>query len=311
MRAVVIERYGGIEELIMKDVPIPEIKNDQVLIEMRATSINPYDWKVRNGSLKDMVPFRFPIILGWDAAGVVVEKGPAVKGFDLGDKVFARPRTSNKGTYAEYVVTEERMLARTPGNLSFEEAASIPLVTLTAWQSLIDLGDLRQGQKVLIHAGAGGVGRMAIQIARRVGAYVATTGSGVNMAALIELGANTFIDYRRQAFEEVLSDYDLVLDTLGGQIRDESYRVLKKGGKLISIVGLPEQAKAAERGVHAIFHLLKPNGEQLGMLAKMLESGELLCFVGYVFPFSEAGLREAHALSESRHASGKIVIKIR
>lgn len=311
MKAVVIDRYGGIEELVMREVPVPEVKEDQVLIEMRATSVNPYDWKIRNGSLRDMVPFRFPIILGWDAAGIIIGKGSKAGRFEIGDRVFARPRTSNKGCYAEYVATEEKMLAHIPANLAFEEAASIPLATLTAWQCLMDLGSLRRGQKILIHAGAGGVGRMAIQIAKQVGAYVATTGSGKNRAPLMDLGADLFFDYENQDFSEQLENYDLVLDAMGGDIQDKSYRVLKKGGKLVSIVNLPDQGRASRYEVQACFHLLKPNGEQLGTLAKLFEEGKLKPSVGHLFPFSEAGLQEAHALSETHHAKGKIVIRIR
>jgi NADPH:quinone reductase-like Zn-dependent oxidoreductase len=311
MNAVIIERYGGIEELRMRDVPVPEIKEDQVLIEMHATSINPYDWKIRSGSLKDMVPLRFPIILGWDAAGVIVQKGGKVERFDVGDRVFARPRTSNRGCYAQYVATEEKMLAAMPKNLGFEKSASIPLVALTAWQCLVDLGKLQAGERVLIHAGGGGVGRMAIQIAKLIGAHVATTGSGKNRQAMMDLGADLFIDYGQQDFDALLNEYDLVLDAVGGDIQDRSYRVLKKGGKLISIVNLPDPKRASEFGVNACFHLLKPNGDQLGDLAKLLEEGTLKPFVGQVFPFSESGIQEAHALSETHHAEGKIVIRIR
>jgi len=311
MKAIVIERYGGIEELIMKDVPLPEIKADQVLIEMHATSVNPYDWKIRSGSLKDMVPFRFPIILGWDAAGVIIKRGDGVGRFEIGDRVFARPRTSNKGCYAEYVATEEKMLARIPDNLGFEEAASIPLAALTAWQCLVDLGQLQRGERVLIHAGAGGVGSIAIQLAKHLGAFVATTGSGKNTTLLTGLGADLVLDYGKQDFENELGEYDFVLDTLGGEFQEKSYRILKKGGRLVSIVNLPDQSVAGNYGVDACFHLLKPNGEQLQTLAKLFGDGKLKPLVGQVFPFSESGLREAHALSESHHAKGKLVIQIR
>jgi len=311
MKAIVIERYGGIEELSMKEMPLPELKPDQVLIETYATSVNPYDWKIRSGSLKDMVPFRFPIILGWDAAGVIVKKGTGVGRFETGDRVFARPRTSNKGCYAEYVATEEKMLARIPENLSFEEAASIPLAGLTAWQCLVDLGKVQTGDKVLIHAGTGGVGSIAIQLAKNLGAFVATTGSGRNATLLKELGADLVIDYGTRDYEKELNGYDFVLDTLGGDHQEKSYRILRKGGKLVSIVNLPDQAVAGKYGVDACFHLLKPNGEQLEILAKMFGDGKLKPMVGQVFPFTEAGLREAHALSESRHVKGKLVIQIR
>jgi len=311
MKAVVINNYGGKEELKLMELDKLDIKEDQVLIEMHATSINPIDWKVREGYLKEMIPFKFPIILGWDAAGVIVEKGDKVENFNIGDRVFARPQTSANGTYAEYVATEENLLAKIPNNISFEEAASIPLATLTAWQCLVDIGNLKQGEKVLIHAGAGGVGSMAIQIAKSLGAFVATTGSGKNEGFLKNLGADLVINYEKQAFEEELKGYDLVVDTMGGDIQNNSYKILKKGGKLVSIVSKPDEKIANEYGVKAIFHWLIPNGEQLKKIAKLMEEGKLKPTALNVFEFSEKGLQDAHALSESHHAKGKIVIKIK
>jgi NADPH:quinone reductase-like Zn-dependent oxidoreductase len=311
MKAVAIEQYGGKEELKLIELDKPEIKENQVLIEMHATSINPIDWKIRQGYLKDMIPFKFPIILGWDAAGVIVKKGNKVYNFNIGDRVFARPETSANGTYAEYIVTEENLIARIPNNISCEEAASIPLATLTAWQCLVDLGNLKQGEKVLIHAGAGGVGSMAIQIAKELGAFVATTGRGKNIEFLKNLGADLVINYEEYAFEEELKDYNLVVDTMGGDIQNKSYRVLKKAGKLVSIVSQPDEKIANEYGVQANFHMLVPNGEQLREIAKLMEDGKLKPIVGHVFEFSEKGLQDAHALSETHHAKGKIVIKIK
>jgi len=310
MKAIVINQYGGKEELTELEVKKPEIKENQVLIQMYATSINPIDWKIRQGYLKDMIPFKFPITLGWDAAGVIVEKGDKVHSYNLGDKVFARPQTTAQGTYAEYIATEESMLAKIPDNISFEEAASIPLATLTAFQCLVDLGQLKQGQKVLIHAGAGGVGTMAIQIAKSLGAFVATTGSGKNIEFLKNLGADEVINYEKQAFEMELKDYDLVIDTMGGKIQDKSFRVLKKGGKLVTIVNQPDQKLAENFGVTAIFHMLIPNGEQLRHISKLLEEKTIRPIVGQVFEFSERGLRATHELSETHHAKGKIVINI-
>jgi len=311
MKAVVIKQYGGKEELKLEELNKPEIKADQVLIEMYATSINPIDWKIRQGYLKDMIPFQFPITLGWDAAGIIVEKGDRVENFNIGDRVFARPETSANGTYAEYIATEESLLAKIPDNISFEEAASIPLATLTAWQILVDLGNLKQGEKVLIHAGAGGVGSMAIQIAKNLGAFVATTGSGKNEDFLKGLGADLVINYEKQDFEKELKDYDLVVDTMGGDIQNKSYLILKKGGKLVTIVNQPDEKIAKEYGVKAMFHMLVPNGEQLRKIAKLMEEKKLKPIVGKVFEFSEKGLQDAHALSETHHAKGKIVIKIK
>ena len=311
MKAVVIKQYGGKEELKLMELNKPEIKVDQVLIEMHATSINPIDWKIREGYLKEMISFQFPVILGWDAAGVIVKKGDKVENFNIGDRVFARPQTTANGTYAEYIATEESLLAKIPDNISFEEAASIPLATLTAWQCLVDLGNLKHGEKVLIHAGAGGVGSMAIQIAKNLGAFVATTGSGKNEEFLKDLGADLVINYEKQAFEKELKDYDLVFDTMGGDIQNKSYMILKKAGKLVSIVSQPDERIANEYSVQASFHMLIPNGSQLRKVAKLMEEGKLKPIVGHVFEFSEKGLQDAHELSESHHAKGKIVIKIK
>jgi len=311
MKAVVIEQYGGKEQLKELEVKKPSINENQVLIEMYATSVNPIDWKLRQGYLKDMMPFQFPIILGWDAAGVIVQKGDKVEGFKLGDRVFARPQTTANGTYAEYIATEENLLAKIPDNISFEEAASIPLATLTAWQCLVDLGQLKSGDKVLIHAGSGGVGSMAIQIAKSLGAFVATTGSGKNEEFLLSLGADKVINYEKQSFEKELKDYDLVVDTMGGEIQNKSYSILKKGGKLVTIVNQPDPKLAEIFGVTASFHMLVPNGEQLRQIAKLMESEAIKPIIGHIFEFSANGLQEAHGLSETHHAKSKIVIKIK
>lgn len=310
MKAIVIDEYGGIEVLKEREVPRPEIKENQVLIEMHATSVNPIDWKIRKGYRKDRLPLQFPVILGGDAAGVIVEKGLKVSSFAVGDRVFARPRTSSQGTYAEYVATEEDLLAKIPDSIGFNEAASVPLATLTAWQCLIDIGKIQQGDKVLIHAGAGGVGTMAIQIAKIFGAYVATTGSGKNEEFLKELGADLVIDYEKQDFEKVLKDYDFVLDAMGGDVQMKSFSMMKKGGTLVSIISTPDAKEAQAYGVTAVYHLLSAKGEQLKTVAKLMEEKKLKPFVGQVFSFSELGLKAAHALSESHHAKGKIVIQI-
>lgn len=308
MKAIVIEQYGDKEQLKEKEVPAPKINENQVLVEMKATSINPIDWKLREGYLKEMMPFEFPIILGWDAAGIIKEVGKNVKNFQVGDAIFSRPATTRFGTYAEYVGIDEELLAKIPENISFEEAASIPLAGLTAWQALFDVAHLEKGEKVLIHAGSGGVGSLAIQLAKEKGAYVATTASEKNHAFLKELGADEVIDYKTTNFEEVLHDYDVVFDTMGGEIQTKSYQVLKKGGRLVTIVNAPDEEKANEYGVTASNVWLQPNGKQLEQLGALLQNGKLKAIVGHVFPFSEQGLKEAHALSESHHAKGKIVI---
>jgi NADPH:quinone reductase-like Zn-dependent oxidoreductase len=311
MKAIVIDNYGEISELKEREMPQPIPKDNQVLIEMHATSINPIDWKVRRGYLKEMMAFEFPIILGWDAAGIVEDVGSEVTAFKVGDRVFSRPNTTARGTYAEFIVAEEDLVANIPNNIGFEEAAAMPLAGLTAWQCLVDFSEIKSGDKVLIHAGSGGVGSLAIQIAKSLGAYVASTASGRNEELLTSLGVDKFIDYQNTAFETVLSDYDIVFDTMGGAIQEKSFNVLKKGGKLVSIISPPNEEKAKEKNIKAGLVWLQPNGKQLQQLADLMEKGILKSIVGHVYHFSDKGLQEAHELSETHHAKGKIVVKIK
>ncbi|WP_075038370.1 NADP-dependent oxidoreductase [Halobacillus dabanensis] len=311
MKAIVIEQYGNKDQLIEKEMKYPVPKENQVIVEMHATSINPIDWKLREGYLKEMLDFDFPIILGWDAAGVVTEVGAAVTNFSEGDRVFARPETTRFGTYAEYTAIDEHLLAHLPENISFEEAAAVPLAGLTARQCLVDFADIKAGDRVLIHAGSGGVGHYAIQIAKQKGAYVATTASGKNKEWVENLGVDRFINYKEEDFSEVISDFDIVLDTIGGDVQEKSFKVLREGGRLPSIVQPPDEKLAEEHEVKAGFEWLEPSGEKLSSLAKMMEEGELTSVIGHQFDFTEKGLKEAHDLSETHHAKGKIVIKIK
>jgi NADPH:quinone reductase-like Zn-dependent oxidoreductase len=310
MKAIVIDQYGGKEELKEQDIPKPTPKENQVVVKLHATSINPIDWKLREGYLKTMLPFEFPIILGWDAAGEIEEIGANVNNFKVGDRVFARPDTTNRGTYAEYTAIDAHLLANIPDNISFEEAACVPLAGLTAWQCLFEFGEVKEGDKVLIHAGAGGVGTFAIQLAKHAGAYVATTAGTSNVEFLKSLGADEVIDYKTEAFEEILKDYDFVLDSLGGEIQENSLSVLKSGGKLASIVSEPDQQKAESKNIKSGLVWLIPNGDQLAKMAELLDQGKLKVIVGHKFPLTEDGIKEAHALSETHHAKGKIVIEI-
>lgn len=310
MKAIIIEQYGGKDQLIGQEVPKPSASENQVIVKLFATSINPIDWKLREGYLRAMLPFEFPIILGWDAAGVIDEVGVNVRNYKIGDRVFARPETTNQGTYAEYTAIDSHLLAKIPENISFEEAACVPLAALTAWQCLYDFGNVKQGDKVLIHAGAGGVGTFAIQLAKNSGAYVATTAGTNNVEFLRSLGADEVIDYKKQDFESILHDFDFVLDSLGGENQEKSFTILKEGGKLASLVSEPNKEKAAAKNIESGLVWLIPNGEQLGKIAELLEHKKLKAIIGHRFPFSEEGLKEAHALSESHHAKGKIVIEI-
>lgn len=311
MKAVAIKQYGGKVQLKEIDIPKPTPKEKQVIVKLHATSINPIDWKLREGYLKAMMPFEFPIILGWDVAGIVEEVGGHVQDFKVGDRVFARPETTNRGTYAEYTIVDTHLLAKIPDNISFEEAACVPLAGLTAWQCLFDFGNIQKGDKVLIHAGAGGVGTFAIQLAKNVGAYVAATAGTHNVEFLKSLGADEVIDYKKQDFEKVLTEFDFVLDSLGGENQEKSFTVLKEGGKLASIVSEPNQEKAKQKIIKSGNVWLIPNGQQLEKIANLLEQNKLRVIIGHKFPFSEEGIKEAHALSESHHAKGKIVIQIK
>ena len=310
MKAIVIEQYGEAEELIEKNLPKPVIEDNQVLIEMHATSINPIDWKIRAGYMKEGMAFDFPLILGWDAAGVVSEIGKDVTSFKVGDEVFARPAMPN-GTYAEYVAVEEELVALKPKSISFEEAASVPLAGLTAWQCLVDYGQIKQGDKVLIHAGSGGVGSFGIQIAKSFGAHVLSTASGKNEAFLKELGVDEFINYETTDFIDVVKDVDLVVDTMGGDILEESLEVIKEGGRLVSTAGQPDAKKAEAKKITADSMWLNPNGKQLTELGDLMEEGKVKAHVGHTYPLTQAGLREAHELSETHHAKGKIVINVK
>jgi NADPH:quinone reductase and related Zn-dependent oxidoreductases len=309
MKAVVINQYGGRENLHEQQVPDPVPAEHQVIVRLAATSINPIDWKLREGYLKQKFDWPFPIILGWDVAGVITETGEQVKGWKTGDRVFARPATTPQGSYAALAPVDDHLLVRIPDNLSFAEAASVPLAGLTAWQALFDNAHLQKGEKVLIHAGAGGVGSLAVQFARNKGAFVITTASKENAAFLKSLGADQVIDYHTTLFTDVLSDIDVVFDTLGGTIQQDSFKVLKPGtGRLVSIVQAPDPDLAFRYHVKAEAIWLRENGRQLKEIAALLEEGKVRAVVGSRFPFSEQGVRDAHKLSETHHARGKIVI---
>ncbi|QOS80514.1 NADP-dependent oxidoreductase [Paenibacillus sp. JNUCC31] len=307
MKAIVIEKFGGAEQLKEKEMPKPACGVNQVLIRIHATSVNPVDFKVRQGHMKEAVD-SFPLILGGDVAGTVTEAGSNVTRFRAGDRVFARPR--HFGAYAEYVAVDADIIARIPENLSFEEAAAIPLAAMTAWQALVDHGRLAKGQKVLIHAGAGGVGTYAIQIAKYLGAEVASTASESNEELLRSLGVDHFINYKKEDFSEILSGYDVVLDTMGGDIQRDSFKVLKAGGHLVSLVEQPDEALAKEAGVTANVFMMEPKGDQLDQLAELAAEGKLRPIIDEIYPLSEQGLREAHEKSETHHTRGKLVIRV-
>ncbi len=306
-RAVIIEEYGHADQLKESTVTLPQLGEHQVVVKVAATSVNPIDWKLREGYLAQMMPWDFPIILGWDVAGEIVEIGSAVTDWKVGQKVFARPETTRFGTYADYTIVDDHLLAVKPKNISFEDAAAVPLAGLTAYQALFTHGQLKAGEKVLIHAGAGGVGIYAIQLAKNAGATVITTASEKNHALLKELGADQVIDYHTTDFSEVLTDIDVVFDTMGGDTQADSFKVLKSDGRLISIVGDPDEALAKKVAV-AKSIWLQPDGKQLQEIADLMEAGKVKSVVGHTYPLTAEGVKEAHELSATHHAKGKIVL---
>lgn len=310
MKAIAIHNYGTEEEFVLIDLPEPVPLDHQVVVELYATSINPIDWKLREGYLKDRLPFEFPIILGWDAAGVIHKVGSKVSEWQPGDRVFARPATTARGTYAEFTTVDEALLARVPGDVSFTEAAATPLAGLTAWQCLFDFAKLQAGEKVLVHAGAGGVGSFAIQLAKYAGATVFATGGPESLPIMKTLGADQVFNYKNP--EETLpSDFDVIIDTVGGKTQEQSFDLLKAGGRLVSIVQPPSEERAMEKNVKAGFVWLEPRGDELQEMAKLMDENKVKPLIDKVLPFTVDGLKEAHRLSQSGHAKGKIVIEMK
>jgi len=333
MKAFVLERYGKNHVLRSAEMPTPELRDDEVLVEVHAAGVNQLDSKIRDGEFKLILPYRLPLILGHDAAGVVIKAGPRVRQFKPGDEVYARADDFRIGTFAEFVPVKEASLALKPKGLAMEEAASIPLVGLTAWQALIENGSLKKGQKVFIQAGSGGVGTFAIQLAKHLSATVATTTSTANVALVKSLGADVVIDYKTQDFEEVLRDYDVVLNSQDGKTLEKSLRVLNGGGKLISISGPPDpefgqdiaapgfvrlvmrllssgvRRRARSRGISYSFLFMKANGSQLREITRLIEAGAIRPVIDRVFPFEATN--EALAYVEAGRAKGKVVVKIK
>lgn len=309
MRAFVINEYKG--PLQESEVAEPTVGERDVLVRVQAAGLNVLDEKIRAGEFKQILPYKLPLIPGNDVAGTVIRVGSKVRAFKPGDEVYARPDQGRIGTFAERIAVDEADLALKPASISMEEAGSLPLVALTAWQALVERGNVQPGQKVLIHAGAGGVGSIAIQLAKHLGATVATTASAGNLEFLRELGADTAIDYRSQDFEQLLSGYDLVLDSLGGENLKKSLRVLRPGGKAIGIVGPPDPAFAREAGLNPVLRLaitalsagirrqarklgvkyeflfMRASGDQLRQITALIDDGALRPIVGRVFPFDQ------------------------
>lgn len=332
MKAMVIDGYGKVP-LRLVEIPLPEIGENEVLAEIHAASINPLDSKIRDGKIKLITKYKMPLILGNDFSGVVAKVGAKITRFKVGDEIYGRPRKSSIGTFAEYISIHENDIALKPKNLSFEEAASIPLVGLTSYQVLHDLLQLQKGEKVLIQAGAGGVGTFAIQLAKLMGATVATTTSEAGVELVESLGADEIINYKTEKFEDILENYDAVFDTLGGEILERSFKVIKNGGQIVSLSGLPNARFAKESGLGLLktilfsvasyklttlekkhnarytFLFMKSSGDQLNIITKFIESGKIKPVIDKVFSFND--VEKAMEYSESGRAKGKIILKIR
>ena len=331
MKAFVVEKYGN-DGLRAAVVPRPKVGDRDVLVEVSAASINPLDKMVRNGEFKQLLRYKKPFVLGHDVAGVVAEVGRAVRGFKVGDEVFARPRDLRIGTYAEYIAIDQDDVALKPASLTLPEAAAVPLVALAAWQTLVDLAHVKRGQRVLVHAGAGGLGSTVVQLAKHLGAYVATTAHTKDIDRVRGLGADQVVDYTTTDFAEALSGYDVVLDSLGGSNLEKSLTVLAPGGLAISVVGPPDPAfarqlgrpilrpvmalmsakvrrRARRLGVRYAFFFMQANGAQLRNLATLYDNRELRPVLDKrSFRFDQT--LEALAYVEQGKASGKVVITL-
>lgn len=307
MRAVTISNYGGQDQLKLVEIDVPAISPTDVLVKVHAASVNPVDWKIREGYLAEMLPHTLPLTLGWDFSGEVVAVGETVTDWAVGDLVYSRPEIVRNGSYADYIAVAANEIATKPQSLNHQFAAAVPLVTLTAWQALYDLAQVKEGDKVLIHAGAGGVGIAAIQLAKLKGAYVYTTASERNVELLKDLGADEVINYKTEDFS-TLKDIDVVFDTMGGDVLDNSWGTLKKGGYLVSIVQPPEEEKAKALGVNAEFCFVQPNAAQLGEIGALIDDGKIKVLIDSVYRLDEVA--QAHQKSEAGHAQGKIVIQV-
>ncbi|HLI84806.1 MAG TPA: NADP-dependent oxidoreductase [Bryobacteraceae bacterium] len=308
MKAVRMHAYGKPEVLQYEDAPRPEPGAGDVLVKIHAAGVNPVDWKIRAGMTRGFIELPLPAILGWDFSGVVEQLGPGVTGWKPGDEVYARPDLRRPGAYAEYIAVRASEIQHKPKKLDHVQSAAIPLAALTAWQAIFDAGQLQAGQKILIHAAAGGVGTFAVQLAKWKGAYVIGTASARNHPLLRDLGADELIDYNTTRFEDTAKGVDVVLDAMAGETRERSWQVLKKGGILVSILGQPSEEKARQYGVRAAGIFVQPNQPQLREIANLADSGKLRPIIEAVLPLAEAA--RAHEMNQTQHTVGKIVLRV-
>lgn len=309
MKAVQIHQYGDPAVLKLEEIPCPEPTEGELLVRVHAASVNPVDWKTRagRGLAGRYESDHFPLILGWDISGVVEEVGPGVSGYAVGDAVFGMPRFPGiAAAYAEYTTAPAAELVHKPDSITHVQAAALPLVSLTAWQALFDAAALEDGQKILIHAAAGGVGHVAVQLAKWKKAFVIGTASERNAGYLAEIGVDHFIDYQAQRFEDVVANVDIVLDTMSGETRERSWGVLKMGGTLVSILGAPDPETAKRYGVRAANVLVYPDGNQMAQIAELAGSQNLKPHIDAVYPLSEVA--QAHEHVQTGHTRGKVVL---
>lgn len=304
MKAIVVSAYGGVEVLQYQEVPIPAIQSHEILIQVHCAGVSPLDLKMRDGWFKEP---NLPIILGWELSGIVSAVGKNITRFKPGEAVFAHPSVYRQGGgYAEYAVVQENEIAHKPAAISHAQAAAASMNTLTAWQALFDTAKLEPGQKILIHAAAGGVGHLAVQLAKWKGAEVIGTASAKNKAFLIDLGVDKVIDYNTQDFETIIKDVDVVLDTIGGETLMKSFAITKKNGIVVSIIDFERIKQALTFGVRGENVIVSPNAQQLEKIATLLEAGTIKPYIEAVFPLQEA--KKAHELLQSGHVRGKIVL---
>jgi NADPH:quinone reductase-like Zn-dependent oxidoreductase len=308
MKAVRIHEYGPAETLKVEEIARPVPGPGDALVRVHAVALNSIDWKIRAGHLQSWLKYQFPFTPGWDFSGVIESVGNDVKLWKPGEEVYGLLDISGNGAGAEFVLVPSDRLAAKPKSVDHVHAAAVPLAGLTAWQALFDTAQLLAGQSVLIHAGAGGVGTFAVQLAKWKGAHVYATASGANQDFLRSLGVDQPIDYTTTRFEDVVKGVDVVVDSMAGETRERSWQVLKRGGFLVSLLGQGSLEQASAHGVRATIILVKSNLDELEQMADLIDAGKLKPVVGAEFPLEQAV--EAHRLGETNHARGKIVLKV-
>ena len=308
MKAISMHSFGGPGVLEYEDVPRPTPSSGQVLVRLHAASVNPLERHIREGVMQEKMPVKLPFTPGSDLAGVIESVGAGVTAFSAGQEVYGWTPPTTGGTYAEYLATSTDVLIAKPQALDFSSAASVPVVSLTAWQALFVSAGLVKGQSVLIHGGAGGVGMFAVQLAKWKGAHVTATASAKDIEFVKGLGADVVIDYKAERFEDKVSGVDVVLDVIGGETQQRSWQTMKAGGILVATPGPPSQEEAARHGVRAVMVQMQGNGAQLAMISELIATGAIKTFVGATFPLAQAA--EAQQASETGHVRGKIVLQI-